>query len=292
MVKKILFVLVISIILIYSKESNSKTISNPNWFITLSSPDNFFIQEKNGNYVIFHSSEKGMIMIMPHKYSNEEELQKFISSGGFLTKLKNISILNNFQKIENGVSLEMTGRANETDLKLNIIGLISPYKTKGVLIVSLDPLDSNTNTFLDLSKDIYKNLKFDKPNIDYEKLIQIIKKTISGKKLTFEDNRLKFAKNGTVILNEKQIYNFCSNKSFYGVINSYYSISTDDISTYSGSEKSLELIGNWDIKYDLGDILLILNSSDGKIYYNLIEYKNNSLYIQGNEYKISKGICE
>lgn len=292
MIQKILLVLITSIILIYSKESNSKTISNSNWFITLSTPDNFFIQEKNGSYVLFHSSEKGMVMIMPHKYSNEEELKKFMSSGGFLTKLENISILNDFQELENGVTLEIKGRANDTDLKLNVIGLISPYKTKGVLIVSLDPLDSSISTFSNLSKDIYKNLRFDKPNIDYEKLIQLIKKTLSGKKLTFEDNRLKFTKSGNVILNEKQIYNFCSNQSFYGVINSYYSISTGDISTYSGSEKSIELIGNWEIKYDLGDILLVLNSSENKTYYNLIEYKNNNIYIQGNEYKISKGICE
>ncbi|MFN4151295.1 MAG: hypothetical protein ACK4IX_10160, partial [Candidatus Sericytochromatia bacterium] len=85
---------------------------------------------------------------------------------------------------------------------------------------------------------------------------------------------------------------FCGDKSFSGSKISYSSVSAGGMSSSSGSTEPVEISGNWDVKYEMGDVLLVLNSNDGNVYKTRINYQNNKVTIEGRKYNISKGICK
>ncbi|MFN4152801.1 MAG: hypothetical protein ACK4IX_17795, partial [Candidatus Sericytochromatia bacterium] len=104
--KKVLSILIISSILSISNNSEAKNISNPNWSISFSTPNGFNTQETSQGYAIYEKSNKGMIIMIPHRVSDIEELKQMISAGQGINDDKvNIFPISEFQNLgKNGFS--------------------------------------------------------------------------------------------------------------------------------------------------------------------------------------------
>jgi hypothetical protein len=292
--KKVLSMLIISSILSISNNSEAKNISNTNWSISFSTPNGFNAKETTQGYAIYEKSNRGMIIMIPHRISDVEELKQMISTGQGINDDKvNISPISEFENLgKNGFSGDFSGTVNQTEANAKVIGLVSPYNNKGVIIVSIEQSEGYTGKYSKIALDISKNLKFQKSKVNYNQAISNIKKVLVGKKLSYQNNTFNSSQNGSVSVNEKEEFYFCSDKSFSGSRISYSSVSGGGMSSSSGSTEPFEISGTWDIKYEMGDVLLVLNSNDGNVYKTRINYQNNKLSIEGRKYSISKGICQ
>lgn len=292
--KKILSILIISTILSISNNSEAKNISNTNWSISFTTPNGFNAQETLQGYAIYDKSNRGMIIMIPHRVSDLEELKQMISTGQGINDDKvNISPISEFENLgKNGFSGDFSGIVNQTEANAKVIALISPYNNKGVIIVSIEQNDGYTGKYSKIALDIAKNLKFQKSKVNYNSSIAKLKQIISGKKLSYQNSNFNTSQNGSVSINEKDEFYFCSNKTFSGSRVSFSSISAGGMSNTSGSTEPIELSGTWDIKYEMGDVLLVLNSNDGNVYKTRINYQNNKITVEGRKYNISKGICQ
>lgn len=292
--KKVLSMLIISSILSISNNSEAKNISNTNWSISFSTPNGFNAQETTQGYAIYEKSNRGMIIMIPHRVSDVEELKQMISAGQGINDDKvNISPISEFENLgKNGFSGDFSGTVNQTEANAKVIALVSPYNNKGVIIVSIEQSEGYTGKYSKIALDIAKSLNFQKSKINYNSSIAKLKQIISGKKLSYQNSNFNTSQNGSVSVNEKDEFYFCSNKTFSGSRVSFSSVSAGGMSNTSGSTEPIELSGTWDIKYEMGDVILVLNTNDGNVYKTRINYQNNKLTVEGRKYNISKGICK
>ncbi|MEX0290565.1 MAG: hypothetical protein AB3N14_15785 [Flavobacteriaceae bacterium] len=257
-------------------------------------PKDWIGQALEEAYVMGSTKKAGMIVMLFHPAKSLEELQSKLREGLYENDVQ-LSLVGDLkQSATNAIEGLYEGVVNSQKVKGHLFGVINPFG-KGVAVLSIVAPEKYTIFTRNIAVEVVNSLRFSKPSKrDLSKEASQFKKELTNSKLVYlntgftPDDSLDGSGFSTGY--EKRIeINLCASGNFTYYDSSNYETSSTDTMAVGRGENQGE--GKWAIEDADGDVLLVLQDSEGDTYEFVLVYENEELFLNGKRYLIDYAQC-
>jgi len=146
-------------------KTSAAAITDPQMNISFTPPQGWKASKQQDVYLLGSDQYKGFIVIMPHSYSNLDQMNAEAQEG-IVDEQNGIQLLpaSEFMRVgKNGLSAEFSGIVQGRDAKAYAIGLISPHGGGGVTVLAAAESGSYTPAYPQFVESLASGLTFIKP---------------------------------------------------------------------------------------------------------------------------------
>jgi hypothetical protein len=240
-------------------KTSPAAITDPDMNISFTPPQGWKASKQRDVYLLGSDQYKGFIVIMPHSYSNLDQMNAEAQEG-IVDEGNGIQLLpaSGFKRYgQNGLSAEFSGIVQGRDAKAYAIGLISPHGGGGVTIMAAVESGSYTTAYPQFVQALASGLTFTKPQAAAAPQGDMsLMQYFAGKYYSYTSGSTIYGSAGT----ERQVM-LCPNGLFYD--SSEFSASGQGDVNWGGAQSSSGA-ARWSIRGNKSQGTITITRSNGR----------------------------